>query len=39
MNANTKQELNNNLQQYFFNDAVKDILKNLSDLTKNMPGK
>ena len=39
MNANTRQELNNNLQKYFYNDAVSDILKRLSDLIKNMPGR
>ncbi len=39
MNATTRQELNNNLQQYFYNDAVSDILRRLSDLIKNMPGR
>ena len=39
MDAESRQELNNNLQQYFYNDAVSDILKRMSDLIKNMPGK
>ena len=39
MNAESRQELNNNLQKYFYNEAVSDILKRMSDLTKNMPGK
>lgn len=39
MDANTKQEFNNNLQKYFYNEAVSDILRRLSDLTKNMPGR
>ncbi len=39
MDADSKQELNNNLQKYFYNEAVSDILRRLSDLTKNMPGR
>ena len=39
MNAESRQELNNNLQKFFYNEAVSDILKRMSDLTKNMPGK
>ncbi|MBO6207990.1 MAG: NYN domain-containing protein [Lachnospiraceae bacterium] len=39
MNASTRRELNNNLQQYFYNDAVSDILRRLSDLIKSMPGR
>lgn len=39
MDADSRQELNNNLQQYFYNEAVSDILKRLSGLTKNMPGR
>jgi len=38
MSAETRQELNNNLQQFCYNDAVKDILARLKDLIKNMPG-
>ena len=39
MNAESRQELNNNLQKYFYNEAVSDILKRMADLTKNMPGR
>lgn len=39
MNANSRQEFNNNLQQYFYNDAVSDILSRMSGLIKNMPGR
>lgn len=39
MNAKSRQELNNNLQQYFYNDAVSDILSRMSALIKNMPGR
>lgn len=39
MNAETRQEFNNNLQKYFYNDAVSDILARMSNLTKNMPGR
>ena len=39
MDASSKQEFNNNLQKYFYNEAVSDILKRLSELTKNMPGR
>ncbi len=39
MDADSRQELNNNLQQYFYNEAVSDILKRMSGLIKNMPGK
>lgn len=39
MNANTRQEFNNNLQQYFYNDAVSDILSRMQILIKNMPGR
>lgn len=39
MNAESRQEFNNNLQQYFYNEAVSDILKRMSDLIKNMPGR
>ncbi len=38
MSAETRQGYNNNLQQYFFNDDVKDILARTKELTKNMPG-
>ena len=37
--AESKQELNNNLQQFFCNDDVSDILKRLANLTKNLPGR
>ena len=39
MEADSRQELNNNLQQYFYNEAVSDILKRMSGLIKNMPGR
>jgi hypothetical protein len=39
MSANSRQEFNNNLQQYFYNDAVSDILSRMSGLIKNMPGR
>ena len=39
MNASTRQELNNNLQKYFYNEAVSDIFKRLSELIKDMPGR
>ena len=39
MDADSRQDFNNNLQQYFYNDAVSDILKRMSDLIKNMPGR
>lgn len=39
MDAESRQDFNNNLQQYFYNDAVSDILKRMSDLIKNMPGR
>lgn len=39
MNSESRQEFNNNLQQYFYNEAVSDILKRMSNLIKNMPGK
>lgn len=39
MRSNTRQELNNNLQQIFCNEDVSDILRRMSDLIKNMPGK
>lgn len=39
MNAKSRQEFNNNLQQYFYNDAVSDILSRMSALIKNMPGR
>lgn len=39
MSADSRQEFNNNLQQFFYNDAVSDILKRMSDLIKNMPGR
>lgn len=39
MESDSRQELNNNLQQYFYNEAVSDILKRMSGLIKNMPGR
>ena len=39
MNASTRQELNNNLQQYFYNEDVGEIMRKLSELTKDMPGR
>jgi len=39
MNSNTRQEFNNNLQQYFYNEAVSDILSRMNALIKNMPGR
>ncbi len=39
MESTSKQEFNNNLQKYFYNEAVSDILKRSSDLIKNMPGR
>lgn len=39
MSAESRQEYNNNLQQYFYNEAVSDILKRSKDLIKNMPGR
>ncbi len=38
-NAESRQELNNNLQQYFCNEYVSDILNRLGNLAKNLPGK
>ncbi len=37
--AESKQELNNNLQKFFCNDDVSDILKRLAIITKNLPGR
>ena len=39
MEANSRQELNNNLQQYFYNEAVSDIMKRMAGLIKNLPGR
>lgn len=39
MDAETRQEFNNNLQQFLYNEAVSDILKRMSDLIKGMPGR
>ena len=39
MEAESRQELNNNLQQYFYNEAVSDIMKRMQGLIKNMPGR
>lgn len=39
MEAESRQEFNNNLQQYFYNDAVSDILRRMSGLIKDMPGR
>jgi len=39
LDAESRQDLNNNLQQYFYNDAVSDIMRRMSDLIKNMPGR
>ena len=39
LDAESRQDFNNNLQQYFYNDAVSDIMRRMSDLIKNMPGR
>lgn len=39
MDAESRQELNNNLQQYFYNEAVSDIMQRMQNLIKNMPGR
>ncbi len=39
MEAQSRQEFNNNLQQYFYNEAVSDIMRRMSNLIKDMPGR
>ena len=39
LESESRQELNRNLQKYFYNDAVSDIFKRMGTLIKDMPGR